>query len=438
MRVKYIAILAIAAVVLAVATPATAQKAKAKKAFDDGVAALDNHDYKGALELFKEAYEAAPHWMVLFHMGNCYVKLGQPAKAIAAYEQFLKDGGGDISVKDRKAAEEELRNQRGKVGTLILFVKPKGTEVRIDGESIGESPFEELLLKAGPHFILAIREDGEEELEVEIEAGEEITARMYPDQEATTEVTGKARPTPRKKPEPVDDDDDDEPAPAPLPAEQPDKDGVLSVSANVDGAEVVLDGDAAGETPFEETMAAGTYKLSVEADGYMPYSTSARVRGGMVNQYDVSLVGEDEQPDPLSTPFFVAVGVAGAGLIMGGVSWGAFGYYKGKVSDYQTALDSVTVDLNYSDDCQGQMLTPGSPEEYWCQNEWYRRDYDGKSKPALAFGIVGTSMFVLGGAAAALFYFKPDLFFGASSDAELMVTPIATADGTGLMLNAAF
>ena len=51
--------------------PSTAHvfTSRAARAFDRGVSAIDNHDYKAALESFKTAYELMPHWRVLAHIG---------------------------------------------------------------------------------------------------------------------------------------------------------------------------------------------------------------------------------------------------------------------------------------------------------------------------------------------------------------------------------
>ena len=86
----------------------------------------------------------------------------------------------------------------------------------------------------------------------------------------------------------------------------------------------------------------------------------------------------------------------------------------------------------------GVVLTPGTAHDYYCRNEWERREYESKAKTGLGLGIAGTSVFVVGGAMAALFYFKPELFFGSESDSQIILTPIATGDQTALMLSGRF
>ncbi len=432
---RYLALFTVLAVFTTLSFPAAAQKAKAKKAFDKGVVSMEDHDYKKALQSFETAYKAAPHWMVLAHIGNCHAKLNNPVKSIAAYEQFIKDGGDDIDPDERNAARKNIREQRKKVGTLFLLVKPKSSRVNIDGESIGNPPFEEILLKAGPHHILVIREEEEEEKDISIYSGKELTVRMYPkDDSMAAVVTPKPKPKPKPQPQPQP-----EPEPEPEPIE-----AVLMVSTNVDPAMVILDSEERGETPFEEDLMAGAYNLEVGAEGYMPYADNITITGGMVNTFNVSLVGEDEKPNPLSTPFFVAVGIAGAGLIMGGIGWGVYGTNKSSADNYGSELDNLENPddgdpFNWNVDCpDGVVLTPGTAHDYYCRNEWERREYESKAKTGLGLGIAGTSIFVVGGAMAALFYFKPELFFGAESDAQIILTPIATGDQTALMLSGRF
>jgi hypothetical protein len=436
---------------IAVCGPAMAQggnKVKAKKLFDKGVAAMDSHDYKAALESFQGAYQASPHWMVLSHIGNCYTKLNEPAEAIKTFEKFLADGGDDLDADQRAEAKRKIEEQRKKVGALNLLVKPKGTEVKIDGDSVGQSPFEEILLKAGPHHILVIRGEEEEEADITINAGEEKTARFYPKEDEVAAVVApvpEPAPEPAAKPEPAP-EPEPQPEPQPPPPPAPPAEGILSVSANVENAEVNVDGASSGKVPLEKPFAAGPHVVDVNAQGYMPYSANVNIESGMVSTMDVKLIGEDQRPDPLSIPFFVAVGVAGVGVVGAGLGWGFYAWNDNSEGNYADKLkDPQFTTYSWDGTCinNGDGISVQDPQfdakKYYCETEWSRQGYEDKAGTWMIVGIAGSAVAVVGGVGAALLYFKPEWFgLGDESDATLTLTPVATAEESALFLSGTF
>ena len=68
----------------------------------------------------------------------------------------------------------------------------------------------------------------------------------------------------------------------------------LSVSANVDGAAVLVDGKSVGDTPIVDAVVSpGRHRISIEKDGYEPYRKRVRIdRGRAVSLYvDLSEAG---------------------------------------------------------------------------------------------------------------------------------------------------
>jgi hypothetical protein len=463
MRRILIATLSLVAVVMLVASPADAQKAKAKKEFDKGVTAMDSHDYKTALVHFQAAYDAAPHWMVLGHIGNCHSKLNDPVNAIKAYEQFLKDGGDDIDAEQRTAARQNLEEQRKKVGVLHLLVKPKESKVEIDGDSYGNPPFEEILLKAGPHHIIVVRGEDEIEQDFTIDAGKEKTIKIYPKDDTVAAIVAPvpapepapepAPPPPKTGPSMVTDDAapfmEPAPAPAPEPAPEPapppaPAEGVIRVSANVEGAAVELDGAAAGAVPFEQTVLAGEHQVVVTSEGYLSFSTTVSVAGGMASALDVSLVSETDKPSRTNPGFIASASVAGVGLVTGVIGWVVFGKNTSSADNYQQGLynfynatHTTPDDWDFGTDCSSSTVD-GEDAKYYCTTESKRRSYEDNKKVGLGLGIAGTALFAVGGTMAALFFFKPELFFGKESEGNVSLVPVATNDHLGLVLSGEF
>lgn len=460
MRRILIATIALVAAMVLIASPADAQKAKAKKEFDKGVAAMDAHDYKVALVHFQSAYDAAPHWAVLGHIGNCHTKLNDPVNAIKAYERFLKDGGEDIDAEQRAAARQSLEDQRKKVGVLHLLVKPKESTVSIDGESYGSPPYDEILLKAGPHHIIVVRGEDEIEQDFNIDAGKEKTMKIYPKDDTVAAIVApvpapEPAPTPKTGPSLVEDDaapymdtaPEPKTSPKPEPAEPaPPAEGVIKVAANVEGATVELDGAAVGAAPFEQTVLAGEHQVVVTAEGYLPYTTTVTVDGGMASAVDVSLVSETEKPSRTNAGFIASSVVAGVGLVTGIIGWGVYGKNKATVNNYEDTMSTVQWQTWGVENCETATKPDGTSAssndadwDYYC-NELVitRNDAEDKSKIGLGLGIAGSVLFVAGGTMAALFFFKPELFFGTESEGNVTLVPVATNDHLGLVLSGEF
>jgi len=451
---------ALAAVAL-FAAPADAQKAKAKKEFDKGVSSMDAHDYKEALDHFQAAYEAAPHWAVLAHIGNCHAKLNDPVKSIKAYEQYLKDGGDEIDDEQRAAARQNLEEQRKKVGVLQLLVKPKESEVTIDGEKLGNPPFEEILLKAGPHHILVVRNDEEVEQDFTVEAGKEKIMKIYPKEDAAVAAVVAPVPTPagepatppppKTAPSLVEDEAapymEEEPAPLPYKVETPPvpADGQVRITVNVEGATVEIDGTVEGTAPIEKTLKSGEHKYAVSAEGYMPIDGTVSVTGGMASDVSVSLVSMSDKPQRVSTPFIATTVVAGAGLATGIFGWIFYSYNNSTANNYRDALDDFVAGTDggqwsYSTTCSDASVAQGldEAEAYFCNTEADRQDYRKRANVGLGLGIAGTVVFAASGTMAALLFAKPEWFFKAKSTSDVTIVPVATSEHLGLVLSGSF
>jgi hypothetical protein len=387
---KQVAFFTVLCLGLAFATPCVAQnkRAKAKKLFDKGIAALEEHDYKVALEAFEEAYDTSPHWMVLAHIGTCRSKLNMPVKAILALEKYLEEGGDDIDPEERQAARKLLEEQRKKVGVLHLIVSPKGAEAKIDGDSIGEAPFERIFLKSGPHHIIVIDGDKVYEREVNINPGQEHTLRI-PEETSQAPIFPTAVPQPETEPM-----YEEEVAPIAQPR-KPEPKPVYIQEEQQEGPEI-----STGE----------------------------------------------EMPNGVSIPFFIALGVTGAGTITGGVGFALFGYYKSSENNYADAISGPDwSSYSWEDTCNSGDVGPGGTipvsneeEAYFCKTEDDRRSYADRARHALIPAIIGTSVAVAAGATAIVFYFHPEWFSSPKNSASLALTPALGPETSGLFLTGSF
>lgn len=207
---------------VAVACPALGQKKKAKVLFDEGVAALEQKKYGEALLAFEEAYEISPHWAVLAHIGTCYARLDRPVKAVKNFEKYLADGGNKITPDERKTAENMIAQQKQKLGVLVLSVGKEGVEALVDGETLGKSPFEEILLSPGSHEVAVIFDTRDiVKRDIDLAGGEVFVLRVEQETHVSTVPPPVVVPTPpvEKKIEPVPEKEEAAPVFNPPPAE---------------------------------------------------------------------------------------------------------------------------------------------------------------------------------------------------------------------------
>jgi predicted Zn-dependent protease len=57
------------------------------------VALARSHAYAEALSAFQRAYEIAPHFSVLYNIGQALIALERPTEAVAALDRYVEEGG---------------------------------------------------------------------------------------------------------------------------------------------------------------------------------------------------------------------------------------------------------------------------------------------------------------------------------------------------------
>jgi hypothetical protein len=149
-------------VALVVAAPALAQsddtRARAKAAFEHGVADYDAGRYEQALQNFEEAYRLRPHPLVNVNIANCYDKLNKPLQAIEQFQQFLSSDAG--SPEQRHEVTTAIERLKQQVGKILLRISPEGAGVVLDQGEVRTAPITDpIMLESGRH-VLDVRLQG--------------------------------------------------------------------------------------------------------------------------------------------------------------------------------------------------------------------------------------------------------------------------------------
>jgi tetratricopeptide (TPR) repeat protein len=129
-------------------------KADARAHFEKGLAAFDARRLDEAAAEFDAAYRLSPAFVVLYNIGQVSVALGHPIEAVQAFTQYLDQGGSAIPGARQREVRAEIDVQTARIGTLAIFVRPDGAEIRVDARLVGEAPLRRPpQLAAGKHTI---------------------------------------------------------------------------------------------------------------------------------------------------------------------------------------------------------------------------------------------------------------------------------------------
>ncbi len=167
--------------------PAAAEDADVKKAkdlFTWGQKLYKQARYAEAISKFEEAAEVRPHPVIYFNIGKCYEQLGETAKALRSYRDYLRlspDAKDRETVSDAIANLERRLREKGQQ-QLMVFADPPSARISVDGKELGTSPAS-VELVAGNHALLVTAE-GYEQVErsfvMQLSRATEMTISLRP------------------------------------------------------------------------------------------------------------------------------------------------------------------------------------------------------------------------------------------------------------------
>jgi hypothetical protein len=131
-------------------------KAEAASHFERGLALAKQKAYLEAITEFNLAYQASPHFSVMYNLGQAYLAIDQPAYAVLALRRYLAEGKTEIPPARREQVEATIAAQERRFATLTIRADLVGAVVRIDGSEIGRTPLSgPVRLGAGSHLLEA-------------------------------------------------------------------------------------------------------------------------------------------------------------------------------------------------------------------------------------------------------------------------------------------
>ena len=187
---------------LSAPTPAHAQpnqKAEALQHYERGMSQVQSKAFGEAITEFNQAYELGHDFAVLYDLGQAYLWIDEPARAVKSFKKYLSEGGKHVPGSKRKEVEQEIVMQEGRIAIVIIHAKQEGVLIKVDGGEVGKTPLPEgLELNAGAHVLSASAQGFQSwEMKLELASGDrrniEVVLSLG---EPVVGAAGEAAPTP--------------------------------------------------------------------------------------------------------------------------------------------------------------------------------------------------------------------------------------------------
>ena len=220
------------------------KKAEARAHFDKGKSLSNEGAWPAALAEYLASRELYPTWGNTLGAASSLRKLQRFDEALDMFEVLLRDFSAALSPDVRTAAQREIVELRGLVGTIEIDGAELGAAITVDGRPRGEYPAPSPLRVAAGTHVVRVAKEGYEPFEARVDVAGNRTARVTATLRALA-ASGRLRV-----------------------AEQS---GVA--------LDVIVDGDRVGSTPWEGPLAPGEHVLLLRGEddlGTLPLAVSVK------------------------------------------------------------------------------------------------------------------------------------------------------------------
>jgi hypothetical protein len=136
-------------------------RAAAQEAYRHALELFDRGEHAAALAEFQRANDLSPSFRILYNIGLTQAALGNAPAAVAAYSQYLHDGGTEVPAARRQSVTAEIQRLSAQLVGLTIEVEEPGAELSIDGEVLGRGPLSrQVRLNLGRHTVNVRSPDG--------------------------------------------------------------------------------------------------------------------------------------------------------------------------------------------------------------------------------------------------------------------------------------
>jgi tetratricopeptide (TPR) repeat protein len=172
---------------------------RARLHFKLGVDFYRERNFRAALIEFKRAYGAAPHYKLLYNLGQASLELQEDAAAIEYFNEYLRLGADELSEDRRQEVEETIHRLEGRIATVAITSNEEGAEIYVDDTLIGRTPLEQpVRVSVGRRKLSAVKEGFPTAERIQdIAAGDHLSIKLeFPTKEAVVLDAYRAQPYP--------------------------------------------------------------------------------------------------------------------------------------------------------------------------------------------------------------------------------------------------
>lgn len=156
-----------------------ARKKEAQTLFEMAVKQAESGDSAAALSSFRAAYEKFPSYRVLYNIGKMCSRMGDAPCAVRSYEQYLRDGGAEVTGKRKKEVEAEIKALSRTLARITITSNVEGAEVSIDDVVVGKTPLAAPVpIGGGSHKIVLVHDGAKVDKTITAVAGESTTVAL--------------------------------------------------------------------------------------------------------------------------------------------------------------------------------------------------------------------------------------------------------------------
>lgn len=132
----------------------------AREHFQRGVDFYKSDSFDAALDEFKQAYELAANYRVLFNIGQVQLERRDYVAALTAFQNYLELGSKDISAERREQVERDVNVLNQRVAHLRIKSTVNDAEVAVNGVPVARTPMAASVLVNPGLVHLSVRKDG--------------------------------------------------------------------------------------------------------------------------------------------------------------------------------------------------------------------------------------------------------------------------------------
>lgn len=141
----------------------------AQTRFEEGLSLADQGQHEEARVKFVQAYAVLKSTKVLYNLAIAEKKTSHPVECIQHFRVFLKD---PTITPDLRARAEQIIAELSKTTSRVEIAATPGADVRIDGVTVGRTPFTDPVdVAVGHHTVSATLDANNKTTEVDTTAG---------------------------------------------------------------------------------------------------------------------------------------------------------------------------------------------------------------------------------------------------------------------------